>query len=166
MNYSVAVSLVFGFGASIAFGAPETFKPVLGDEATYEVTTPVGSQITRRVIEAYDANSQNYTVALYVDNNGQQQKQTDLVAAEKLEALYILDIERYCAALTGTLTQVTFDRETWTACQTVKDNGILRQEDFWVAGIPFGSHNSFKKSPLHPKAGTATRLMSFKLVPR
>lgn len=142
------------------------FPPRLGDEATYEVTTPVGTNITRRVLESFDAAKNRYEIAVYAEAQGKVQKQTDWVDAAKLEESFIADLRGFCAARGGQIVSADFDGKAIEACRTLKDNGVLKQEDFWVAGVPFGLLFAEKKSPLHPKAGTTTRLMSFQLIPR
>ncbi|MBX3017621.1 MAG: hypothetical protein KF767_07025 [Bdellovibrionaceae bacterium] len=142
------------------------FTPHVGDEASYEVTTPIGSTLHRRVIENFDETKDKYEVAIYQEANGQEKKQVEWIDAAKVKAVYVGDLGAFCAERGGQLTQVEFERRQQPACYTLKDNGVLKQEDFWMAGVPFATYFSEKKSPLHPKAGTTTRLLSFQLAPR
>lgn len=155
------------FLAALAAAAhAAAFTPIPGDEASYEVTTPIGSSLHRRVVEGFDAAKDRYEVAVYQEAQGKVQKQTDWIEADKLEAVYVADLAAFCTGRGGRLTEVTFEGGAREACYTVKDNGALKQEDYWLAGVPFATYFSEKKSPLHPKAGTTTRLMSFRLAPR
>lgn len=155
------ISMLVFHGASA-----EAFEPRVGDEATYEVTTPMGTTVHRRVVESYDETKAKYAVAIYQDANGSEKKQVDWIDAAKLEAIFITDLSSFCTDRAGKLTTVEFEKQTYPACYTLKDNGILKQEEYFMAGVPFGTFYSEKKSPLHPKAGTATRLMMFKIAPR
>lgn len=161
--------LLVGLLMNLAFAESEaraSFLPRIGDEASYEVTTPIGSNVMRRVLEAFDAAKNQYQIVSYQENGGKIQKQADWVPAAQLEANYIENLNDFCAARGGQITSVAFDGGNMDVCVVKKDNGFLHQEDWFAAHLPFGIFLSSKKSPLHPKANTLTRLMSFVLQPR
>lgn len=152
----IITSILF---ATQALASP--FLPRIGDEAVYELTQPLGSGTAKRSLLSYDQASDTYQMSVTQDVQGKVQQQIEAVPGPKIRASYISDLSAFCSERAGTIETTTFDGKPIQACHLIKDDKVFRQDDWWVAGIPFGNIHSIKKSPLHPKAGTTTRLLFF-----
>lgn len=140
-----------------------SFTPFPGDEVQYEVSVPTSTGIATKIIESYSSGADTFQIRIEQDNgSGRIQKRFVESPRPQVEAQYIENLSSFCQSYKGQLRDLDVQGKMIKTCLVVKDDRVFKQQTWWAEGVPFGVVLAIKDSPLHPKASTTTKLLSFK----